>query len=340
MLKRLLFLSFVAMTTQLSAQITITSADAPRASYYTVEAEMDSTDAANLAIGTAGTNRTWNFAAVRRAAGSTDNTTYLRAVNAQMPLIARFPTATHAIVTGTSADYFQVTTTMFAVLGSADGTVGEYSRNSKPQRNMVYPATYNTTFNDTFKLYQYDASTMTIDSSISARSSNTVDAWGSVTTPLGTFNAVRVTQLQNVTVSGFAVVGTVQSWWVNGYATPILQRQSISAPALGINETGGTYLVRRTVATEEWGATVANAYPNPTMKGVTLDFSVEKAQQIAFQVTNLLGQTVVSEQPNFFSQGNHSQYISLDGLANGLYMLNVLNGKNEIISAKKIMIQK
>ena len=76
------------------------------------------------------------------------------------------------------------------------------------------------------------------------------------------------------------------------------------------------------------------------MSGITLDFSVEKAQTIAFQVTDLLGQTVVLVQPNFFPQGNHNQHIALDGLANGLYMLNVLNENKEIISAKKIMIQK
>jgi hypothetical protein len=344
MLKRLLFLSFVAMTSQASAQITITNADAPRASYYFVEATMDSTVAANLAIGTAGTNRTWNFSTIRRATGSTDQTTYVRAVNAQMPQISRFPLATHVTINNSGRhEYLQVTNTVLANLGDADLN-GDYSRFGKPLRQLLYPTAYGTTFGDTTKRYDYEAASGAIDSSTTFRSVTTADAWGSITTPLGTFNALRTTTVltTSVVILGTTLTGTstIHAWSANGYATPLVTRIRTLFPAAGVDDVDATYLVRRTVATEDFGATVANAYPNPTMKGINLDFSVEKAQQISFQVTNLIGQTVVSEQPNFFAQGSHTQYIALDGLANGLYMLNVLNEKNEIISAKKIMMQR
>jgi hypothetical protein len=226
---------------------------------------------------------------------------------------------------------------MMAYLGNGDLS-GAHQRNGKPQREITYPMAYGTAFRDTFKRY---ITGNPIDSSVSNHIITTADAWGSITTPLGTFNAIRTTTVHDFIRLGDSGKVTTQSWWVNGYARPIVQRHVAFNAFAGISiGASGSYLVRRTVATEDFGATVANAYPNPTMKGINLDFSVEKAQQISFQVTNLIGQTVVSEQPNFFAQGSHTQYIALDGLANGLYMLNVLNEKNEIISAKKIMMQR
>jgi hypothetical protein len=337
MLKRLLFLSFVTMTTQLFAQITITSADSLRSGQCFVYAVMDTVVAANLAIGTPGTNRTWNFSTLRRQVGIPDYTTCFNKVNASMPGAAYFPTATHADPYQGGVIYYQITNTMMAYLGNGDLS-GAHQRNGKPQREITYPMAYGTAFRDTFKRY---ITGNPIDSSVSNHIITTADAWGSITTPLGTFNAIRTTTVHDFIRLGDSGKVTTQSWWVNGYARPIVQRHVAFNAFAGISiGASGSYLVRRTVATEDFGATVANAYPNPTMKGINLDFSVEKAQQISFQVTNLIGQTVVSEQPNFFAQGSHTQYIALDGLANGLYMLNVLNEKNEIISAKKIMMQR
>ena len=81
---------------------------------------------------------------------------------------------------------------------------------------------------------------------------------------------------------------------------------------------------------------VISISPNPTLEGVTIQISVDKAKEIKFVLTDLFGKTIKTKVLNL-GNGINNCYISLDNLAKGTYVLSINDGN--ILITKEIIKQ-
>nr|MBA3986861.1 fibronectin type III domain-containing protein [Flavobacteriales bacterium] len=180
---------FALFSSSLKAQITIDSTHLAQigVSYYEV------TDNNTVYLpGPSGTNQTWNFTNL-----NAHSFTWSNLVNpATTPGGASFPTSNVAIEDGGgSYVYARHTQSDFRLVGVS---IFGYDINVIPnEKVLVFPATYNTSFTDTM------SGSLTIAGAVigapfdSVRFKNTkhkhvlADAWGSISTPVDTYAAVR-----------------------------------------------------------------------------------------------------------------------------------------------------
>jgi len=156
----------------------------------------------------------------------------------------------------------------------------------------------------------------------------TVDGWGSVTTPAGTFDALRVkheiSESNSITYQGFTIpvpaINTVEyEWWANGKKIPVLKMTTIDI--LGNEQlTAVEYLDGQPAGIDAnyFGEVVV--YPNPTTNLLTVS-----SQEIPdlIELIDLLGKVVISDKtPNI------SNNYSLENLNNGVYQLRLTKDGN------------
>ena len=79
------------------------------------------------------------------------------------------------------------------------------------------------------------------------------------------------------------------------------------------------------------------AYPVPTKSEVTISFNVIEKSQLKIQLSNLLGQVVLTEDKTNFV-GLYTNKINLNAFSTGMYVLNVMIG-SEVYSRKILLIK-
>ncbi|HXU27419.1 MAG TPA: T9SS type A sorting domain-containing protein, partial [Bacteroidia bacterium] len=76
-------------------------------------------------------------------------------------------------------------------------------------------------------------------------------------------------------------------------------------------------------------------YPNPTQNLVSVDYTLEQEATIKWQITDLIGQTVLQTE-TVNSMGTYTQKLDLTTLSQGLYLLNLtINGQQKTIKLIK-----
>ena len=191
------------------AQITITQADFGNQFYHAIQANDLIVDTAAIHVGAAGTNQTWNFAALHDSIN--DTLQFMTA--ASTPFAGSFLTANLAFTQNNSPGVYNfINSTSAAIVNDGEGLPAGYVSSTPPaeavvanppETYMTFPATYNTSFNgssnfiidsDTTFHYTYSIYTVPIDT-VQIRNttiySSIIDAWGSITTPNGTYNCLR-----------------------------------------------------------------------------------------------------------------------------------------------------
>jgi hypothetical protein len=74
-----------------------------------------------------------------------------------------------------------------------------------------------------------------------------------------------------------------------------------------------------------------NLYPNPTKENCTVAFELEQASDIQFQLVDMQGRSVLSPVKMEATAGKHSIPVSLAGLGNGLYLLEVQTERGSFV---------
>jgi N-acetyl-anhydromuramyl-L-alanine amidase AmpD len=76
-------------------------------------------------------------------------------------------------------------------------------------------------------------------------------------------------------------------------------------------------------------------YPNPAQNTVSIDYTLERDATIKWQITDLIGQTVLQNETNN-SVGSYTEKLDLTFLSQGLYLLNItINGQQKTIKLIK-----
>jgi photosystem II stability/assembly factor-like uncharacterized protein len=128
-------------------------------------------------------------------------------------------------------------------------------------------------------------------------------------------------------------IGSTYKWYRNGTATGVVSMTNTVGLA-------GTYVVQVTspsgcMASDTVKVTIAtglssigemvndiSVYPNPNNKNFTVNFVAIGKQNIDMNIINYMGMSVYSEKMNSLS-GSYSKPVSLEGLAAGVYFVNL-----------------
>jgi len=161
----------------------------------------------------------------------------------------------------------------------------------------------------------------------SGRRINSVDAWGSVSTPLGTFECLRVRTVLNVTDTLFLEFtqdgGTfirpeqVNYTWISPEIGGILAEATYLAGELSAFRYLSLESALTTISKIEASFTI---YPNPTRDMVTVSAPSESLKEV--RIADLTGRTVMYQ--SFRSEIK----LDLESLPEGLYLVMVESGEN------------
>ncbi|MPM03645.1 hypothetical protein SDC9_49912 [bioreactor metagenome] len=297
------FLLFVAglLSLQAYSQITITQSDFPQTGdSYVVSTWSDD---GSLDFTVAGANHTWDFSSM--VAESQDTVEFISASNTSLPVtyiaafnnfvtdpehdadVAKMEDISSPMPTITFENYYS----FYKVSSDAFIQVGMgVTINSAPlpvQWNptdsiVMLPAAYGN--QDTcFSSYSANIPSLGYYSEQRTRY-NTIDGWGTLKTPFGTFDALRILSYSEIHDSlyydaygiGFPMdrTETEYKWYAHGYSIPVLQ--VVISDGMSASSTVTYIDSLRNVAVEEEMMATLNVYPNPSSDEVFVNISAEE----------------------------------------------------------------
>ncbi|PKP43952.1 MAG: hypothetical protein CVT95_11575, partial [Bacteroidetes bacterium HGW-Bacteroidetes-12] len=327
-----------------------------------VQQSVDTIPPGAITIGSSGANQTWNYTTM-----SEDIVEILTFSNpSSFPGAASFPTANVGLTVSNQPDVWQFlnkNTAGLFVVGQTTIQQGQQIEIPFTTTIVTFPSTMGTTFSGSWsgQIVQIPVGQLGIDSARVTRGatiSSVIDAWGNLTTPLGTFASLRQNVnettvdttwiLQNGTWSiidpftaaligvqpvAFDTTNTAR-WWTDNPASkfPLLEMDydnsgtvtrvswQKSSPTVGINELK---------ALSDF-----NVYPNPAKNVVTFATNVANNSEIA--IMDITGKTIKT-----ITFNTTKQAIDVSGFDSGIYFYTIrdrVSGK--VLHNNKIIVTK
>jgi hypothetical protein len=183
---------------------------------------------------------------------------------------------------------------------------------------------------------------------------NVVDGWGSLTTPFGTFQTIRLkstidaedTVYNNSLQGGANIPRPLKheyKWLANGKKIPVLK---IETTVIAGNETISTvrYMdstrsdVPQLGVAENTFRLKSNAYPNPCVNELNIAYQLPANLTIKMTLTDMVGKTVVTVLNEKQNSGSYKQKINTSDLSPGVYFLSLQAGDYK--ETRKIIVSK
>ncbi len=343
MKKQLLLLSGIVMSCGAFAQITINSSDGPVLNQVTIT-RTDSTS--TTGPGANGPSITWNFGSLLNQ----DADTILFGPVSGTPAAASFSTSNLCIANpldttwtyitnGTSA----LTIDGFQIQNAGSPLIFKYN---PPQKLIDYPSTYMSTLTNVAKASVKMAINSPPFDSVwlkqTINQSSAINAWGTLTTPSGTYNALRQDYVDINTDSAFGRsfgvwqflqvtkdTASGSRWWANGVGFTIMD-QELNPQTGAVLRTN--YMHITTVGQNE---SLANTpfilcFPNPASN--ELNFMTKENEGAEIIVTDMQGRVIekilVDEQ---------TEKLNTASWAEGIYHYTLFSAKHETLSGKIVV---
>ncbi|MFY9311326.1 MAG: T9SS type A sorting domain-containing protein [Bacteroidia bacterium] len=183
---------------------------------------------------------------------------------------------------------------------------------------------------------------------------NVVDGWGSLTTPFGTFQTIRlkstvdaVDTVYNNSLQGGANIPRPlkheYKWLANGKKIPVLK---IETTVIAGNETISTvrYIdssrsdVPQLGVSENTFRLKSNIYPNPCVNELNIAYQLPANSTIKMTLTDMVGKTVVTLLNEKQNTGSYKQRMNTSDLIPGVYFLILQTGNYK--ETRKIIVSK
>lgn len=348
------FFSVIALLifAQANAQITFDENDVIISGSTAIQAH---DDAPTVSPGNAGTNQVWDFSSL--ATSSVDTITAMNPANTPYP--SDYPYSDLALLfsNGGNPLYFYITNNSSGLFN--DGVAGDVSGTGVPltvnfvpaNQLMEFPATYNTAFNGTSVFDETFASTAFPGAdSIRIKSTTTtdaiIDAWGTLTIPTGTYDALRQNVNSSTVDSVWAHVAFLG--WISVLDTAtashiyqwIVEEVGMSVVEMNVDSQGyatnvnwiSDYSVYTTVPDTQ-NDFVELLYPNPSDTEIRISF--EKETKGLLEVYHTAGNLIRRE-----SVSGSDYILDVSQLISGNYFIRFLDDQNRIVSQRVFMIQR
>lgn len=350
------------------SQITITGANLPQ-SGYTYFTATDTTPSVSLGIPGPG-SQLWNFSSLLMDYPSMPTYGY----TSWTPYASAFPTS-NIYTYGPAALYSSLfggapvnsqgmnkghmfwkcdNSGFFAVGFRADsGTYANVNVNYNPAELLIgAPCTYGNSFNNTGRWeLPMNVNPSDVDTFYVCRTVKTItcDAWGSLTTPFGTFpDVIRQHEYVIRYDSAYAKLGntviTSMELMRDTSNNYIYLSNTLSYPASIIHADANN-----NIKDAEWYIGVAtgvsdipvqenkiNIFPNPVSSVATIEYLLDKPDEVEVQLQNALGKVFSILPKQKLSSGKHSIPLLTKDLSPGVYFVSIY--KTGAVSVYKIVV--
>lgn len=347
MKKRFLLLSILVLSSQLIAQITINSSDLASADDTVLVGISNQT---TLDYTTTGANQTWDFSTLTRDTSRIDTFYNVSSASALYQL-----SFNNFLTPNYQADYYNklLNNNLPSVPG---GTVSLnnpvfFTKNSASSSEIVgmgvevngvevpvkadtvdviyqYPMNYNDNWTSRSYLYMDMNPTFNAIFIRHQLRQSTVDGWGTITTPFGTYDVLRVKSIITYTDSVYIDLGfgaqwlpvpTPQdieyTWWSNGNKIPLLKVVEQNGSPSTIEFRGVTNYA--SIATQNKTNTF-EIYPNPANNVLTVNLNNYKNAQI--QVIDITGKIVLTTNTT-----QTKNALDVANLTKGVYFIKIIS---------------
>lgn len=324
----LLFGAVLAVSSlKTQAQITITASDMPQAGYIYLNANDYSP---SIGPGSAGANQTWNLSGLHNV--NMDSTYIL--TPSSTPYASSFPNsnlATRIYNAGvTTYEYINMGSDSALIQGTVvdGGGVVDYGANNPSTMLLQLPATYQSHWGGSYiNIEKYAYSGDSVKSVSLYVNRDTVDGWGSVTTPAGTYPALRVKEIfinkydseyyytSNTGWVLTTVTATNTSETYAWYANGKFQVAALVYDSLGGSPSSALYqLSSVTGVAKIKDNSGAEVYPNPAsdMLNIVLNSTTQDGYVKVTDVTGREMETALLK--------NGKTELNTAGYANGIYV--------------------
>jgi len=334
---------FLLSANCITAQITVTDIHVVQSGRQVIQAQ-DTLPSTGMQPGSPGTNMVWDFSGL--ALHSEDT---LNFVNPDWtPYEANHPTSNLAARAG-SADFYLFLNNSPSGLfiegfsGDVLGTGTPIHAPTVPNETLAeFPLNYSNSFTSV------SGNDLTIDGSVISvlidsirlKTSRikivTVDAWGSITTPMGTFDALRLNQtiqdIDSTWTLSFGMWSLFENsksssknyaWWTNDATAgfPLLEMEYDTVSG---NPTSITYLKSTpAIGVAEESKIFVEVYPNPASEQISFSFNNDEARKI--QIFSVSG-----ERQELLNTTSGRLQLDVSCFSPGIYYYRVLNGPGRI----------
>jgi hypothetical protein len=356
-MKYLFTLSFIAIFTSTYSQVTVNQNDMPSAGdtlRFSVAA-----NAVTIDPGNSGSNQTWDFSNLQSSSQYVDDFlpvsqtpfTYIAVFGLPFSSAASdmgrldnsaFQVPTIPVVNVTINDvynFYKTSSASFQQKGFGVSINGFPVPIQFSSGDVLVPLPLNTNSTST-NAYSFDATIPTLGYyGRDAVRNNEVDGSGTLITPFGTFQTLRLrselvyTDSVAIDALGFGFqlpefTEVKYKWLAPGYGWPLLE---ITANSIFGAETVSRVVYRDSVATpfdigfaDVIDAATVNVFPNPASEILQISMQVNTKSSMKFELFNALGQSVYSRQSSLIP-GQAIELIPLLplGLSNGTYFLSI-----------------
>jgi hypothetical protein len=173
---------------------------------------------------------------------------------------------------------------------------------------------------------------------------NEVDGWGSIITPAGTFDVLRlkssIDRIDSL-ITGFIPIGFPSKpleykWLGNTKQIPVFQ---VNGTVFGSNFTPNAinfWGVPKVTGIEEIGpASNLFLFPNPTKENCSIQYFLTNSSDLDILITNLEGKLVGEFHFKNQQGGKHTEILPLSALSNGTYLVRCISN-SKVISNKLV----
>ncbi len=349
MKKKLLSIILLSLAVTSFGQITIMNNDI--ASVGTTVYLANDTISTGIVPGDPGANKTWDFTSV--VANTIDTLAFV--LPSSTPYGGEFPEANLAfsssdVEIGNVYGYMLKNNDKYSSIGYAfeSEDTAIYMANIEPENIILdFPVNYQNSYNEVYITDIVIGSPTPGADSVRTKSTvvkeTTIDAWGSITIPMGTYNALRQRVDEDQTDSLFMKMGgtwtfifaseessTTYSWWTDDINIGFMLFSIDIDNDFGGEVFGISFLVGSAVGLFETNMTITKVYPNPVADIVNFEFDESITGELFLM--NGLGQVVVRENLN----GQKFSQLNLSQLPAGMYIYRATNQRGELLSSGKV----
>ena len=345
----LIALSIFICSTPSIAQITFTEEFVTSRfgkTYTETEIVLEVTDAMQTAANASGPNQTWDFSGAAQLDSSTSVLNYV-ALPAELPGsdLTFFQGATFA-VTGEeegieNVAYFALDNGSIKILGTwavgdfdEDGNEDEIgSRYDPPSQDVVFPATYESTWTDSTALIFEGIS---FDTEVES-SSSVVDGWGTVIFPDGTSEEalrlrIETQYYDNQTLEPAELEVDIEFLALSGRSIGLYMDEegTVLEADYFIDMESAVTSVEPDAPELPALITLDQNYPNPFNPTTLIPYRLNEAAQVKLEVYTLTGERVATLVNRAQQAGQYEARFDAQTLASGVYVYRLQTGETTI----------
>ncbi len=349
------FFAHALLISAVYSQVTITSADYQKTlglSIATTRYWSSDTSGLTAVLSASGANKTWILAGRTYNAGETNTATLLNKSSSGAPQQnnSAFSSANYVVRRRTTSKplftdwtYLSITTSALSYCGYASDSVGilkSLQTNVPAQRSQTYPTTYLSAWlwSSTVTSTTYTGSTG-VGVGVGMAGSDLVDAYGTVTTPEGSFPCLRIKRRSDL-LFGFFTITSYSYEFVDQNRT----YASIDAGSAGTVASSVTYFrqeaatgIHQNASNEPNSFQLLHNYPNPFNPGTTIQYVVPSTSYTSVRVYNSLGQQVAALVDEVKQPGTYTVQWTPD-LPSGVYFCRLQSAMS--VQTTKLVLQK